>query len=31
MARLESCQSLDVSVIKSGSLDGVEQVRENCS
>ena len=31
MARLESCQSLDVSAIKSGALDGIEQARENCS
>ena len=31
MAKLESCQSLDVSAIKSGALHGVEQARENCS
>ena len=31
MEKLESCQSLDVSAVKSGALDGVEQARENYS
>ena len=31
MAKLESCQSHDVSVVKSGALDGIEQERDDCN
>ena len=31
MAKLESCQTRDVSAIKSGAHDGVEQARDDCN
>ena len=31
MAQLESCQSLNVPAVKSGTLDGVEQARDDCN
>ena len=31
MAKLESCQSDDVPVVKSGALDGIEQARDDCN
>ena len=31
MAKLESCESHDVSAVKSGALDGIEQARDDCN
>ena len=31
MAKLKSCQRLDVPAVKSGALDGIEQARDDCN